>query len=542
MSRLRTQVGYKLGVIRTLVRAGVVRPMRPGRARQVRRVVRERGVAFASGAAVGALRHPTRTAIVDELGTLTYAELEARTNALARAFAAAGIGEGCTVAIMCRNHRGFMETTIASAKLGADALYLSTELAAPAVARIVERERPALLVYDEELAAQVRDAGRSLTRLVAFCETGRVAEDPLLEQWLAAESPDPLPAPGNAGRTIILTSGTTGTPKAAVRTRPASRSASAGTAAPILSRIPFRSGQKTLVAVPLYHLWGYSQLLLGLALSSTYVLQRHFDAEDALRAIDEHQVSVLVAVPLMLQRMLQLDEKTRSRYDTSCLRVIALSGSPLPGQLALDVMDAFGDVLYNLYGTTETGAVTIAAPHDLRAAPGTAGRPPLGAEMRLLDADGRDVPRGASGRIFVTNGFLFNGYTTGENREVIDGFVRTGDLGHFDEAGRLFVDGREDDMIISGGENVYPREIEDLLAGHEQIAEAAVVAVPDEEFGQRLKAFVVPRNGYELTESLVKEFVRDNLARYKVPREVVFLETLPRNAAGKVLKRELSRS
>jgi fatty-acyl-CoA synthase len=157
----------------------------------------------------------------------------------------------------------------------------------------------------------------------------------------------------------------------------------------------------------------------------------------------------------------------------------------------------------------------------------------------LLDAGGREVGPGQSGRIFVSNSVLFEGYTSGESRVAVDGLLSTGDIGHFDEAGRLFVDSREDDMIISGGENVYPRELEDMLVGHEQIAEAAVVGVPDEEFGQRLKAFVVPSNGGELTEERVKDFVRAGLARYKVPREVVFLSELPRNAAGKVLKREL---
>jgi fatty-acyl-CoA synthase len=249
---------------------------------------------------------------------------------------------------------------------------------------------------------------------------------------------------------------------------------------------------------------------------------------------------VLVIVPLMLQRILRLDPATRSRYDTSCLRVIAVSGSALPGDLALKAMDAFGDVLYNLYGTTETGAVAIATPRDLREAPGTAGRPPAGTEVRLLDKDGRVVGRGEHGRIFVKSGYLFDGYTSGEGREVIDGLLSTGDIGHLDDDGRLFVDGREDDMVISGSENVYPREVEDLLAGHEQIGEAAVVGVPDEEFGQRLKAFVVPRDGSRLTEAAVKDFVKAKLARYKVPREVVFLTELPRNAAGKVLKRELA--
>ena len=240
----------------------------------------------------------------------------------------------------------------------------------------------------------------------------------------------------------------------------------------------------------------------------------------------------------MLQRILELPRETIARYDMSSLKVIAASGSVLPGELATRTMDTFGDVLYNLYGSTEVAWATIATPADLRAAPGTAGRPPMGTIVKLLDADGREAAAGEGGRIFVANEMMFEGYTTGGGKEVIEGLMSTGDVGRFDADGRLFVEGRDDEMIVSGGENVFPREVEDLLAGHEQIREAAVVGVPDDEFGQRLRAFVVAR-GNDLSEEDVKAYVKANLARYKVPREVVFLEELPRNATGKVLKREL---
>ena len=202
-------------------------------------------------------------------------------------------------------------------------------------------------------------------------------------------------------------------------------------------------------------------------------------------------------------------------------------------------MDTFGDVLYNLYGSTEVAWATIATPEDLRAAPGTAGRPPMGTVVKLLDEQGHEVPRGQTGRIFVANEMVFEGYTGGGGKEIIAGLMSTGDVGRLDQAGRLFVDGRDDEMIVSGGENVFPREVEDLLADHEAIEEAAVLGVPDEEFGQRLKAFVVRRAGSKLDAGAVQEYVKNNLARYKSPRDVVFIEELPRNATGKVLKREL---
>ncbi len=295
-----------------------------------------------------------------------------------------------------------------------------------------------------------------------------------------------------------------------------------------------------MIAAPMFHSWGYAHFTLGLPLASTFVLSRRFDPEDTLRAVARHRASALVVVPVMLQRILELPPETIARYDVSCLKVIAVSGSVLPGELATRAMDLFGDVLYNLYGSTEVAWATIATPTDLRAAPGTAGRPPIGTVVKLLDVDGREVAPGAGGRIFVANEMMFEGYTGGGGKEIVDGLMSTGDVGHFDADGRLFVDGRDDEMIVSGGENVFPREVEDLLAGHREIEEAAVVGVEDKEFGQRLKAFVVARNGTELTEEAVKGYVKENLARYKVPRDVVFLEELPRNATGKILKRVLA--
>jgi fatty-acyl-CoA synthase len=202
-------------------------------------------------------------------------------------------------------------------------------------------------------------------------------------------------------------------------------------------------------------------------------------------------------------------------------------------------MDTFGDNLYNLYGSTEVAWATIATPEDLRAAPGTAGKPPHGTRIAILDEQGRPVPTGETGRIFVGNEMRMEGYTGGGGKEQIDGLLCSGDVGHLDSEGRLFVDGRDDEMIVSGGENVFPREVEDLLAGHEAVKEVAVVGVDDEQWGQRLRAYVVLHEGAELDEEQVKRYVKENLAAYKVPRDVEFLDELPRNATGKVLKRKL---
>ena len=283
---------------------------------------------------------------------------------------------------------------------------------------------------------------------------------PTLESLIAGgDAADRLP-PATKGRIVILTSGTTGTPKGANRKEPKTLDP----AASLLSKIPLRARERTLIAAPLFHSWGLAHLVLGVALASTLVLRRRFDAEDTLRTIDEHGVTALIVVPVMLQRIVQRGPQVVRRYDTGALRVIAASGSALPGELATRVMDAFGDILYNLYGSTEVAWATIATPADLRAAPGTAGSAPRGTIVRLYDAAGDEVAPGETGRIFVGNELVFDGYTGGGAKAVIDGLTSSGDVGHFDDEGRLFVDGREDEMIVSGGENVFPREVEDAIA------------------------------------------------------------------------------
>jgi fatty-acyl-CoA synthase len=531
---------YKLQVAKTLLDTGMFQPTRPDKALRSIATLRRWGPTPAAAYTGAAIRYPERTALVDERGSLTFAEVDARTNALARALRQAGVGEQDGVAIMCRNHRGFIESTVACSKLGAGALYLNTAFAGPQIADVLEREGPVAVIYDEEFSDLLREGAQRRLRFVAWREPGiggmtSGPADPLLDELIERGDDGELEPPSETGRVVILTSGTTGAPKGAARKQPDSLEPVAA----LFSKIPLRARETTVIAAPLFHSWGFAHFTLALPLASTLVLHRRFDAEQTLAAVARHGASALVLVPVMLQRILELPPETIARYDLHRLRVIALSGSALPGELATRAMDTFGDVLYNLYGSTEVAWATIATPEDLRAAPGTAGRPPIGTVVKLLDANGREVAPGHGGRIFVANELMFEGYTGGGGKEIVRGLMSTGDVGHFDAGGRLFVDGRDDEMIVSGGENVFPREVEDLLADHDEIEEAAVVGVRDEEFGQRLKAFVVPRNGASLTEDAVKDYVRANLARFKVPREVVFMEELPRNATGKVLKRVL---
>ncbi len=534
---LRESVADHAFELRVLHEAGIVAPMRPDKALKAGATFVRWGASPATGATTAAIHHPHEIALIDERGPLTFEQVHRRTNALARSLAEMGIGYGDGVGIMCRNHRGFVEATLAAAKLGASALYLNTAFAGPQLADVTSRESPKVLIYDEEFAGLLEGGDAGVDRLVGWSEAHAdvAANEQTLDDLIARGSDTDLAPPPDKPRFVILTSGTTGAPKGAQRSSPDGLFALAA----LIDKIPFRHRETMMIAAPLFHSWGFFHFILSLPTASTMVLRRRFDPEDTLRAVQQHRAQVLAAVPVMIQRILALPEDTLRRYDLSSLRITSLSGSALPGELATNWMDRFGENVYNLYGSTEVAYATVATPADLRAAPGTAGSPPRGTVVRLYDEHGKEVPRGHVGRIFAGNEMSFDGYTGGGGKETIDGLMSTGDVGRMDEQGRLFVDGRDDEMIVSGGENVFPREVEDLLADHPEIEEAAVVGVPDDEFGQRLKAFVVAREGAELDEDEVKAYVKANLARYKVPREVVFMEQLPRNATGKVLKREL---
>jgi acyl-CoA synthetase (AMP-forming)/AMP-acid ligase II len=535
-SRLPVALGDAAFEIKTFRDVGLIRPMRPDKlARVAERYVRL-GASPALGSVSNAITAPDRVAIVDEAGSLTWSETHRRSNALARALRDEGVEAGDGVAIMCRNHRYFIEATMACAKLGAVALYLNTAFAGPQLADVMEREKPAALIYDQEFIDLLSDSGTSVRRFVAWEDEVDKTDDTTVEQLISGAHGDDLDPPSEHGRYIILTSGTTGTPKGAQRSEPEGL----GALAALFSKIPRRVDETAMIAAPLFHSWGFLHFMLSLPTAATMVLRPKFDPEDTLRAVAEHRARVLAVVPVMMQRILALPEEVKRRYDLSSLEVTAASGSALPGELATNWMDEFGDNLYNLYGSTEVAWATIATPEDMRAAPGTAGRPPRGTVIRIVDEDGNDVEPGETGRIFIGNQMAFEGYTGGGDKEHLDDLLSSGDVGHFDEEGRLFIDGRDDEMIVSGGENVFPREVEDLLSDHEAVSEAAAIGVDDEQFGQRLRAFVVKEDGAEVSEDELRDHVKANLARYKVPREIVFVDELPRNATGKVLKRELA--
>ncbi|MGH9094711.1 MAG: AMP-binding protein [Acidimicrobiales bacterium] len=515
-------------------RSGLLGPYPPWKLARATAAMARYGLRLGAVYAIGEALHGDAPAIIDDRGQVGFATMQANTDTIAAGLAERGVHAGDQVAVLCRNHRHFVATTVALSKLGADIIYLNTGFAGPQLAEVTKREEAKALILDEEFLPIA--ASLDIPRVVAWTDTDAVAErEDTFDDLLADGPKDAPPKPPRESRQIILTSGTTGTPKGAQRN-------TGGEAEPLvalLSRIPYKTSDVTLMAAPMFHSWGLANTGLALLFGARIIAARKFDPEDTLALIDKHRVTVLVAVPVMIQRIMALPDRVFARYDTSSLRIVGLSGSALPGDLANRCMDRFGDVVYNLYGSTEIGWASIATPEDLRAAPGTAGRVPLGAELRILDDTGSEQAVGETGRIFVRSGLLFEGYTGGGSKDVIDGFMSTGDVGHLDAAGHLFVDGRDDDMIVSGGENVFPREVEDLLADHEGVVDVAVLGVDDDQYGQRLKAFVVRAPGADVDEETLKDHVRAHLARYKVPGEIVFRDDLPRNATGKIVKREL---
>ncbi|KAA1426655.1 AMP-binding protein [Nocardioides antri] len=519
--------------LKTLTAAGIVRPYGPRTLAGMASTLRKWGTTPAGGFKTLALRNPDGVAIIDERGRVTFGELHRRTNALARALEARGVGEGDGVAIMCRNHRGFIEASIAVNKLGADVLYLNTAFAGPQLADVVAREEPRVVVYDEEFAGLLETVDIA-ERVIGWTD-GDAGEDTIEGLIRSADSDADLTPPSHTSRTIILTSGTTGTPKGAPRPQ-----GGIPAAVSLLSRMPLKSGWTCHIAAPLFHTWGFAHYQLAMLLGTTMVLTRKFDPEHALELLADNECDSFVVIPVMLQRILALPDEVLDRHPLPRLKAVASSGSALPGDVPTQWMDRYGDNLYSIYGSTEVAWASIATPEDLRAAPGTAGGIPHATVVKIIDADGKEVPTGESGRIFVGNDLQIEGYTGGGTKEVVDGLMSTGDVGRFKDDGRLYVEGRDDEMIVSGGENVFPKEVEDCISRLDGVAEVAAIGVDDPDYGKRLRAFVVCADGADLSESDVKDWVKSNLARYKVPREVVFLDELPRNATGKVLKRELA--
>jgi acyl-CoA synthetase (AMP-forming)/AMP-acid ligase II len=525
-----------LGLLKTLIRARLIAPLRPDRYLRMVTAVRREGMSATTGFAIAAARCPDRPGLIDELGTLTWKQLDDRANALAAAFQSLADGEGPVIGIMCRNHRGFISALVAANKVGADVLLLNTSFAGPALADVVSREGVDVVVYDEEFAESVETAladAPDCVRILGWTDDPD-AHDNTVEKHIAAHVGERPVKSDRTARLILLTSGTTGSPKGAARS-----GGGIADVKSVLDRTPWRAEETTVVVAPMFHAWGFGQLALAAMLANTIVTRRRFDPEATLELVDRHRATGLAVVPVMFDRIMDLPDDVRNRYTCATLRFASASGSRMRPDVVTSFMDQFGDVIYNNYNATEAGMIATATPADLRAAPDTAGTPAVGTRIRILDNDFREVPTGEVGSIYVHNTTQFDGYTSGNTKDFRDGFMSSGDVGYLDDAGRLFVVGRDDEMIVSGGENVYPIEVEKTLAAHSDVDEATVLGVDDEKFGQRLAAFVVLRDGATADGEALKQHVRDHLASYKVPRDILVLDELPRGTTGKIVRKDL---
>jgi fatty-acyl-CoA synthase len=502
----------------------------------IRRSQRQLGACLAASFVASAARRPDAQALLDERGALCFEELSDQILRTATGLASRGIGPESRVALLCRNHRDFVIGAAAAGVLRARLILLNTASAAPEIGRVVRRENVELLIHDCDLGDAVSEVPPATPRVLAWTDGATPDGVVTLDQLGSGAERLAQPPTRRPTDAVILTSGTTGAPRGALRS---GNGPSRLSLVRMLERFPVRLDGSALLAAPLFHTWGLAMLNIAAMLSNTLILQRRSDARQVLAALAQHRPDLFVATPPVLQRMVELPAELRAAHDTSSLRIAASSGAALTGNLATRWMECFGRNLYCFYGSTELHVVAFATPDDLAAAPSTVGRPVPEVEVRVVDAAGREVAPHVVGRVVVRSPSRFAGYTDGSAGASEGDMLVTRDLGHFDERGRLYIDGREDDVVVSGGEKVLPGEVEDLLSQHPEVLEVAVIGVSDSEFGQRLKAFVVPRPGAHPLEGDLKGYVRERLARYKVPRDVELVAELPRTDTGKILRRLL---
>ncbi|NLC98750.1 MAG: AMP-binding protein [Actinomycetales bacterium] len=523
-------LGYKLTVLR---RIGLLKAQDPIRLVKAGKKLKEWGPGFPAAVCAAAARKPNQLAVIDDAGQITWREFSDEINRLSAALKERGIGLGDPVAVLCRNHRYMITSMVAIMQIGARMLLLNTMASAGQLAELAEREGAKLLILDQEFLNVAGSMDQD--RLIVAWEDDKTHGLNTLGSVTLGQPTADHPKPARSGSIVIFTSGTTGLPKGAQRKEPENLN-------PLLTffgSIPYEGNSTIVIAAPLFHSWGLLNFGFGLSTVPTYVLRRRFVPEKVIEDIAQYKAKVLVVVPLMMQRLVNADPEVIKANDVSSLKITASSGSPLAGELATHFMDTFTDSVYNFYGATETGWVTIAGPEDLRAAPGTAGRVPWKTMVKVLAENGHEVPAGTTGVIYVGNEMMFAGYTDGNSKDFRDGLMHSGDVGHFDEAGRLFVSGRDDDMIISGGENVFPRELEDCLIEHPEVQDVVVVGLADKDWGQVLAAYVVRAEGSSITQEEIAAHAKEHVSRFAVPRSVMFIDELPRNPTGKVMKRML---
>ena len=523
-------------VMKTLREAGAVSPKSPLAVARALPWLIGRGPSLGIVSQMNAVVLEHKIAIFDRNGSVSWAELDLRANRAANALRDLGLRGNDRVALLLRNGREIIEVCLGAQKLGIVACPLNTWAKPKELQKTIENADARVLVYDTAHAEQVEKAAlEGVSLFHVGDDAAAVAASRPLEEMLASSSDSPPPAftrDRGSAKIVIHTSGTTGTPKGAQRNASA---AGMGALANLLDVVPYRRDDIVYCPAPLFHSFGLASFVLSAALGATMVLPEKFDPEDSLRLIQEHRATAASFVPVMIKRILALPEEARARYDLSSLRVVMASGSAMSPGLRDAAMDLFGEVLYDLYGSTEIGWVTIATPQAMRERPTTVGQPVRGIELAVFSPDDEKLGPNEVGELYIKSDILFEGYTSGDSKDERDGYMSIGDVGRIDGDGYLFIEGRADDMVIVGGENVYPIEIEAAIEAIDGVDEAAVVGVADEEYGEVLAAFVVGR----ASKTTITKVCKEELASFKVPRRIEKVDELPRTSTGKVVKREL---
>lgn len=499
------------------------------------------------------------TGIVSGTRRVERTDLDEAVARAASGFDALGVGQGDAVAWMLRNDVAVFEATLAAGLLGAYPVPVNWHFSAEEVSYVLRDSGAKVIVVHADLLARVREGIANLEAppAVLVVEThGHIAAayriegstcrpeegDVVWHDWLARQ-PLWTEAPRQAPSSMMYTSGTTGRPKG-VRRRPwtpEQRAVYGRINAPVMG---FRPGLRTVVTAPLYHAAPNSHALgAAAAENALVVLQPRFDAEDLLRLIEVHGVTNLFMVPVMFVRLLRLPAEIRARFDVSSIEHVVHAGAPCAPDIKRAMIDWWGPVLHEYYGSTESSLITATTTAEWLAKPGSVGRAVENATIRILDDAGRELPAGEIGEIFVRRSdvpdFTYQNDTDKRTGVERDGLITNGDVGYVDADGYLFLCDRRRDMVISGGVNIYPAEIEDVLIRHPGIRDCAVFGIPDTEYGEALAAIVQPVPDFGLTPDDVKRHLREHVAGYKVPKLVELRDELPREDTGKIFKRKL---
>ncbi len=486
---------------------------------------------------------PARPPGAPELTTrrhYSYREMNETIDRVGLALSRRGIGKGAGVLLLIKNRIEFLVIHPALSRIGGAAVPASWRSTAPEIEYLARHSGAQVVFFDADIVDTICEVAAQLSILKSnfISVGGEVPGFVSLEEIIDRERGE-APESQEEAQVVMYTSGTTGKPKGAVRTF--QENALAG-ALCFIGETPMALGDVHLAACPLYHATAFGFCGFASLLGGTIAVMSEFKAEPFLDAVQRHRATTTALVPTMIHRLVELGPAAIRRRDLTSLRAIFSGGAPLSGPLAIEAMDLLGDKLWNFYGATETGIITVASPADLRSYPGTIGRAIPSVEIRLLDDAGHECRAGEVGELFARGPMLVDGYhadAEATRQSMNDGFFSVGDLARRDARGCFHIEGRKRDMIISGGVNVYPAEVEGVLHEHPAVAEAAVVGVPDRAWGERVRAFLVLRPGADASDDDLKAHCKGSLAGPKVPRDYIFLESLPRNPTGKVLKREL---